>query len=231
MTYATVAAAAEELAAALRAARSDEAAARRVEALAQVARALGDRSAEEAARAIDEASAQAPAHRMFGTSMADLVEPIGRLRNVAHSLGAKPSALAALASIEDLAEGAAPMDARGVVIGLEALTAREAEEAARADEEKRAKEAAERAVGAAFAERLAGAPATRAALDAVFSEMKAAKPRLPAAAWKEAADRWVRPDETRSARAARAAIEAKISKIAGAPAPLRMENQPMASGF
>lgn len=233
MGYAMIASAAGELAKALRAARAEEAAARRTEALAYLASALGEKTPAEAAKAVAASAQSTPANRMFGVSMADLTEPIGLLRRISSQLGAKPASVAALESLEGLAEAHAPVDARAIARALEARAAEEAADAAQKAEEKRAKEAAERARGAAYARRLSLAPQSRAGLDPILAEMKAQKPKLPAAAWKEAADMWVRRDEGRSARAARAAIESKIAKMASA-APTyarRADDRPMASGF
>ncbi len=231
MSYAMVADAADELLGALRAARGDESVARRVEALARLARVLEGKTRAEAAQAVASAADNAPAHRMFGASMADLAEPIGLLRTIAEALGAKQAALTPLASIEEIANENAPMDARAIVIWLEERAACEAAEAARKDEERRAKVAAEREIGAAFGRRLAAAPQSRPALEAILKEMKARKPRLPAAAWKAAADVWVRRDESRSARAAREAIETKIARVSSPLSNRQAAERALAAGF
>lgn len=231
MDYTIVAAACDELVALARAARGDEAVLRQAEALTRLSRALGARSQTEAIEAVNRAAESAPSNRMFGTSMADLAEPLSRIKTIAEAFGAKTSVMNAIASLEAILSASAPFDARAIAHGLEALAAEEARAAAQKDAEKQAREAADREQGAAFARRLLTAPQTAQALGAILTEMKAHKPRLPAAAWKEAASLWARRDDGRSARAAREAIEAKIVKLTSSRREASAADRALASGF
>ncbi|MCI4663137.1 MAG: hypothetical protein MRY74_00300 [Neomegalonema sp.] len=218
MSYAVVAAGAEAYAGGLRRAESDSRTLRAVEALGRLARALGAlKDQSDIERSIATAvAADARGDRLGGVCFHDLIEPIEVIAAIARAAHARKSAIAPFEQLAGFAETFSAADVAAIATALEAELAAQRAAAEAEEATKRAKEHQERAVGASFANRLGAAPQNRAGLAPIFAEMKVAKPKLPAAAWKEAADIWVRRDESRSAKAARQAIESKIAAIVSA---------------
>ena len=215
MSYAKAADAAETYAEALRSACADSQVMRISDAFAGFARALENKKNKEAVlQAVETVADKGATGRLGGVSLGDVAAAAAQTAALARSMDAKPSVVNALQALSEIADAHAPMDAAGVVAALKAV--REAELAEEADklEKQREKQKADRRLGALYAEKLSAAPQTRDGMSPLLSEMKKRKPALSHDAWKEAANLWVRLDENRTAKDAKAAIQAKFDAVA-----------------
>lgn len=178
-----------------------------------------------------EKSAEIPSADAASVSLVAVAEAAASLSGLFEPSELKSSVRAAFAAIDAIAAEAPSLSVDAFLTHARSIAeADQAKNAAR-QEAKKAKERADRVLGANFARRLAEVESSKSALMTVLDEMKNRKPKLSVAAWKEAANLWVRKDDRRGGPAARQAIETKIVAVGTASRDTAAVDRAVAAGY